>query len=297
MQNLKARCDLFVDFMKNGKFDNVSLDSVNSEKLIKLMDWYVVRLEGGSEEDAAKLLSDEPIRTRIAPKLTEEVKETSVKNEENGAGEEKDSDESSGESGSEGDSSTEDGAKRKKSKPKKAADSLEAELDSNSKTEDKADDAMDADEDGSNDNNAAKRGKKRLRSGGSQAASGGSDGENSDEDEKNDDKDENGGAGGENSNGSVDKKRKPLLATPEQKKMQIDEDDELPQLHRTASVFLRNVAPTITKGEVEGLCKKYSGYLRTAIADPQPEKRWARRAWVTFKRNVNIKGEHTYMLS
>jgi len=67
---------LFVDFLSAGKFDNVSLDSVNSEKLIKLMDWYVVRLEGGNEEDASKLLSDEPLRPRIAPKVVveEEVK-------------------------------------------------------------------------------------------------------------------------------------------------------------------------------------------------------------------------------
>lgn len=84
---------MFVDFLKSGKFDNVSLDSVNSEKLIKLMDWYVVRLEGGTEEDAAKLLSDEPLlRPRIAPKQTEDdgakekEKVAKVKSDENGAG-------------------------------------------------------------------------------------------------------------------------------------------------------------------------------------------------------------------
>lgn len=80
------------------------------------------------------------------------------------------------------------------------------------------------------------------------------------------------------------------------------------ELHRTASIFLRNLAPTITKLEVEAvsqfkrdmvessvkvdslqMCKRYQGFLRAAIADPQPERRWFRRGWVTFERNVNIK--------
>lgn len=82
------------------------------------------------------------------------------------------------------------------------------------------------------------------------------------------------------------------------------------ELHRTASIFLRNLAPTITKLEVEAvfipanfrtrsvteiffddlqMCKRYPGFLRAAIADPQPERRWFRRGWVTFERNVNIK--------
>lgn len=31
------------------------------------------------------------------------------------------------------------------------------------------------------------------------------------------------------------------------------------------------------------------GFLRVALADPQPERRWMRRGWVTFKRDANIK--------
>lgn len=37
------------------------------------------------------------------------------------------------------------------------------------------------------------------------------------------------------------------------------------------------------------MCKKYNGFLRVAIADPLGERRWFRRGWVTFRRNVNIK--------
>lgn len=60
-------------------------------------------------------------------------------------------------------------------------------------------------------------------------------------------------------------------------------------LHRTSSIFLRNLAPTITKAEVETMCKRYNGFLRVAIADPLVERRWFRRGWVTFERDVNIK--------
>ena len=60
-------------------------------------------------------------------------------------------------------------------------------------------------------------------------------------------------------------------------------------LHRTSSIFLRNLPPTVTKVEVEAMCKRYDGFLRSAIADPAPDRRWFRRGWVTFKREVKIK--------
>jgi len=68
------------------------------------------------------------------------------------------------------------------------------------------------------------------------------------------------------------------------------EDKDRPRaLHRTASIFLRNLAPTITKQEVEAMCKRYPGFLRAAIADPQADRRWFRRGWITFERDVKIK--------
>merc|ERR1719154_729949 len=69
-----------------------------------------------------------------------------------------------------------------------------------------------------------------------------------------------------------------------------DSEDEKPSaqkekprsLHKTMSIFLRNLAPTITKSEVKGMCKRYEGFLRASIADPAPDRRWFRRGWVTF---------------
>lgn len=50
------------------------------------MDWYVVRLEGGRDEDAGKLLSDDPLKPRLAPKLTEDDQKEKIaaKSDENG---------------------------------------------------------------------------------------------------------------------------------------------------------------------------------------------------------------------
>ena len=41
--------------------------------------------------------------------------------------------------------------------------------------------------------------------------------------------------------------------------------------------------------QVEAMCKRYSGFLRAAIADPDPARRWFRRGWITFERGVKIK--------
>ncbi|KAM8794241.1 serrate RNA effector molecule homolog [Eudromia elegans] len=60
-------------------------------------------------------------------------------------------------------------------------------------------------------------------------------------------------------------------------------------LHRTCSLFMRNVAPNISHAEIAALCKRYPGFMRVALSEPQPERRFFRRGWVTFDRSVNIK--------
>lgn len=111
----------------------------------------------------------------------------------------------------------------------------------------------------------------------------------------------------------------------------VEVENRRRDLHKTSSIFLRNLAPTITKAEVEAvslfyhfnfvaavlvkfrktsiifkvmlvlfftskkkkinlqMCKRYPGFLRVALAEPQAERRWFRRGWVTFERHVNIK--------
>jgi hypothetical protein len=79
--------------MEKGRFDGLSLDSTHSEKLIKLMDWFVVRLEDGTDEDAAKLLSDEPPKPKVVVKSPEKADNGVVpkkEGKENGGGEKQD---------------------------------------------------------------------------------------------------------------------------------------------------------------------------------------------------------------
>ncbi|OQV19076.1 Serrate RNA effector molecule-like protein [Hypsibius exemplaris] len=59
--------------------------------------------------------------------------------------------------------------------------------------------------------------------------------------------------------------------------------------HKTTSIFLRNLPPKITKSEVEAVCKQFPGFLKVAIADPLPERRFFRRGWATFEPEVNTK--------
>ncbi|MXQ94147.1 hypothetical protein E5288_WYG008461 [Bos mutus] len=57
----------------------------------------------------------------------------------------------------------------------------------------------------------------------------------------------------------------------------------------TCSLFMRNIAPNISRAEIISLCKRYPGFMRVALSEPQPERRFFRRGWVTFDRSVNIK--------
>ncbi|XP_012939682.1 serrate RNA effector molecule homolog isoform X3 [Aplysia californica] len=76
----------------------------------------------------------------------------------------------------------------------------------------------------------------------------------------------------------------------EDNKAKEEKEEEKPRpLHRTNSIFLRNLAPTITKQEVEAMCRRYPGFIRVALQDPQPERRFLRRGWVTFSKECNIK--------
>nr|XP_032824098.1 serrate RNA effector molecule homolog isoform X2 [Petromyzon marinus] len=58
--------------------------------------------------------------------------------------------------------------------------------------------------------------------------------------------------------------------------------------HRNMSIFLRNIAPYISKAEIVSLCRRFPGFMRVALSEPQPERGFYRRGWVTFSGHVNI---------
>ncbi|XP_041936728.1 serrate RNA effector molecule homolog isoform X2 [Alosa sapidissima] len=60
------------------------------------------------------------------------------------------------------------------------------------------------------------------------------------------------------------------------------------QLHKTRSLFMRNIPPTIYKEEIVNLCVKYPGFMRVCLSEPHAEYRFFRRCWVTFDHLANI---------
>ncbi|CAF1205368.1 unnamed protein product [Rotaria sp. Silwood1] len=60
-------------------------------------------------------------------------------------------------------------------------------------------------------------------------------------------------------------------------------------LHRTSSIFFRHLPIQTTKDDLENICKQYAGFRRVCITDPAPERKFSRRAWVTFDHSVQIR--------
>lgn len=54
---------MFLDLLAQGELDKVSVDVDKSDKLIRLLDTVVIKLEGGSEEDLKAL--DEPVQPEV----------------------------------------------------------------------------------------------------------------------------------------------------------------------------------------------------------------------------------------
>jgi len=61
------------------------------------------------------------------------------------------------------------------------------------------------------------------------------------------------------------------------------------QLHKTSSIFLSNLHPSITKQEIESLAGKFPGYLRVALSEPDQNNKFTRKCWITFERNAKIR--------
>jgi len=66
-------------------------------------------------------------------------------------------------------------------------------------------------------------------------------------------------------------------------------NDTKNELHKTASICFKNILPTVSVEELERVCKEHPGFLRLGFSEPIPEQNFVRRAWATYKRNVNVK--------
>nr|XP_046266850.1 serrate RNA effector molecule homolog isoform X4 [Scatophagus argus] len=277
---LHNRLNVFMFLMENGWFDNVSLDIEQTPAIIKVLDAAVIKMEGGTDHD---------LRILDLPSEEEEEREKSV--------------------------SLSGGAEPPKREDLKALDGdrkLSLEKDKNEKEASdfaSLDRAAAAEGEAVKDEaekEAAKEEKmpepkkprrKRKRSGDSDDEGSASESDSDSDSDSNSNcsdkplkKEEVGDKDEEEDEG--EEEEKPKENAEEDKKEEKKPKDDSPRprpLHRTFSLFMRSIAPTISKAEIIALCRRFPGFLRVCLSDPHPERRFFRRCWVTFDRSVNIK--------
>uniref|UniRef100_A0A1B6EMZ7 Serrate RNA effector molecule homolog n=2 Tax=Proconiini TaxID=565685 RepID=A0A1B6EMZ7_9HEMI len=286
---LKRRVEVFMEFLENGRLDKVTVDAEQSELLIKLLDAVVIRLEGGTDLDL-EILDEVPVPAPTPVQSTSDDDTKPVIKKEPVDDDEKDKEATDGEVTEEGES-----VMKKTEDSNKEGDEKVIVI----KTQDSPESSLPTTKESTDDKNMSSIDDTEPVS-----LNGGTEEEDEDKQEQSPVQEQQNIADDEMSvdEGECDvekKKEEEIMDKSEKtdkgKIEEIDEkkeDDNSPKprpLHRTASIFLRNLAPTITKQEVEAMCKRYPGFLRVAIADPQPDRRWFRRGWVTFQRDVNIK--------
>ncbi|KAF5287303.1 hypothetical protein FQR65_LT02176 [Abscondita terminalis] len=300
MNSLKKRLEVFMGLLNGGKISAVHIDSAQTNDLLKLMDTVVIKLEGGTDEDVEALEQEYADMEKKEPKPPEEPTEKRNGEDNNSEANKEDGELESEEKEETKPSNGENLKAEVAPEPVKNED--EKEEGEEVETKDKSDEVMETDDSKEEDKKDAdedKEGsvdgeideekpkekveKKRKRSFSGSSSSSSSSDNSDDEKEAEDQQKPNEEKDAENEE-EVEK---------EEDKIEMVEDDVKPEkprlLHKTTSIFLRNLAPTITRQEVEAMCSRYEGFLRVALADPQPERRWMRRGWVTFKRDANIK--------
>ncbi|KAK7925565.1 hypothetical protein WMY93_007875 [Mugilogobius chulae] len=277
---LNNRLNVFTFLMENNWFDGVSLDIDHSQAIIKVLDAAVIKMEGGTDHDLHILdlpSEEEDEREKQTSGAPEQPKKEESKTQET---------EQKTEALAEEKNEKED---EEDSKSKKKADGNAAEEGKNVKEADKSPAKEEPPE-----AKKPRRKRKRSRDSDDEGSASESDSEsdsdsnsnNSDsKPEKREDEEED---KDEEEEEGEDKPKDTENDNKEEKKPKDDSPRPRP-LHKTCSLFMRSIAPTISKGEIIALCRRFPGFLRVCLSDPHPERRFFRRCWVTFDRSVNIK--------
>ena len=288
---LKRRVHVFQEFQEQGKFEDLPLDGEKQDLLVRVLDSVVIKLEGGTEHDLGVLdLPDQeeeerreeekrrregreerererrPVHRRShsgsepPPPLDDENARLMKKAKEflnfmEPAAEDKkdEGEKKEGESKKRKHSEGEEGPEGEEEKPpglgvdpfeKKEEEGKD--LDSVSDTEEMPKEPEEKKEDGEKetDNNETKETEKEEKM-------------EEEKEEENEEKKET----NEEKKEENEEKKKEENGESEDKMESSEEPSLRPRaLHKTSSIFLRNLAPTITKVEVEAMCRRY-GFL------------------------------------
>uniref|UniRef100_A0A8D1RQC7 Serrate RNA effector molecule homolog n=1 Tax=Sus scrofa TaxID=9823 RepID=A0A8D1RQC7_PIG len=259
---LQNRLRVFLSLMESGWFDNLLLDIDKADAIVKMLDAAVIKMEGGTENDLRILEQEE--EEEQAGKPGEPSKK-----EEGRAGQ-----------------GLGDGERKANDKDDKKEDGKQAENDSSSddKTKKSEGDGDKEEKKEDAEKETKKSSKKRNRKhSGDDSFDEGSVSESESESESGQAEEEKEEAD------AVKEKEKPKEEEREKPKDAPGLECKPRPLHKTCSLFMRNIAPNISRAEIISLCKRYPGFMRVALSEPQPERRFFRRGWVTFDRSVNIK--------
>ncbi|XP_053908712.1 serrate RNA effector molecule homolog isoform X2 [Cuculus canorus] len=263
---LRNRLNVFLYLSDNGWFDNLLLDIDRAPAIVKTLDAAVIKMEGGSEHDLRILDQEEEdersdkadaakkdeARPPDPERPTPDPADPPAKGEGEAPGEEKTR------KGPE----EEEEEKEEKDKGRKEEDDEEKEAKKAGSKRQRPRSGDDSDDEGS-----------------------GSDSESEAERGRRDDKEEE----KEKEEKLREDEGGTAMAKAKEKEGGTGGDPKPRPLHKTCSLFMRNIAPNISQAEIVALCKRYPGFMRVALSDPQPERRFFRRGWVTFDRSVNIK--------
>merc|ERR1719193_2782660 len=292
---LLKRVELFQEFNVGGKFNGLALDGDKQDALIKVLDSVVIKLEGGTdfdltildypdEEDKRLDDGDRDREEERGKKRKREKSRDKKEDDKKGVDEEntqlmKKSKEFLQSTDNE-DKNEEEIKKEVKEESNKKDTKMSDDEDSEATKKDEMADTQDTCRD--EDDDSRKRETTETEDEVKEEEKKNSDEKETDKDMKKEEAEE------EEEDDDETKSKKEFDSDSEEEKNK--EPPAKPRsLHKTMSIFLRNLAPTITKHEVEAMCKRYDGFLRAAIAEPAPDRRWFRRGWVTFRRDVKIK--------
>ncbi|KAM9497920.1 serrate RNA effector molecule homolog [Salvelinus alpinus] len=312
---LQNRLNVYIFLMENGWFDTVSLDMEKAQAIMKVLDAAVIKMEGGTDHDLRilELPSEEEEERERAdraaavgpgtePPKKEEPKDKNQDNDrkppadkENGESDACSTEKGAnggGEAAAEESEGEEKGEKEVKSKevvpePKKLSKKRKRKHSGDSEDEASASES-DSDSD-SNSHHSSDKNAEKEDEGEEKEEGEDKDDEEKEEGEDKDEEEEEGEADGKKSKEEKPKERAREREKQEEKKPKEDQPLRPRPLHRTCSLFMRSIAPTISKAEIIALCRRYPGFMRVCLSDPQPERRFFRRCWVTFDRSVNIK--------
>uniref|UniRef100_A0A674E4F6 Serrate RNA effector molecule homolog (Arabidopsis) n=1 Tax=Salmo trutta TaxID=8032 RepID=A0A674E4F6_SALTR len=250
---LQNRLNVYMFLVENGWFDTVSLDIEKAQAIMKVLDAAVIKMEGGTDYD---------LRILELPSEEEEERGRADRAAAGGPGTEPPKKEEPKDMDNDGKLPANKEKLSKKRKRKHSGDS--------------EDEASASESDSDSDSNSHHSSDKPAE-GEEGEEKEGEEGEDKDEEEE-----ECEGERRQDQDGEREREK-------EEKKLKEDQPPRPRPLHRTCSLFMRSIAPTISKAEIIALCRRYPGFMRVCLSDPQPERRFFRRCWVTFDRSVNIK--------